>query len=90
MPDVGEIIQKGQLTKLFFKNFFRRENLRAVYIERHARQDMMLWAFLIGTAVTAFLGWKAALLLVGLDILRSFWIGMKLNGLWENPGGQIG
>ena len=83
MPN--DIIQKGQITALFFKNFFRIENLKTAYTKNKARQDMLTWAFIIGSLTTHFFGLWTMPVFVTIDVLYAFWIGMKLNGLWENP-----
>lgn len=87
----NDIIQKAQLTKLFFKALFRKENFMTGYSVK-TTQGSVTWAFIAGALVYAgasWISWTDPLLIIGAfviaDALNACWIGMKKNGLFHDP-----
>lgn len=87
----NDILQKAQLTKLFFKALFRKENLMTGY-GQETTQGSVTTAFILGALV--FYGLSQVQFIptfltiaafVALDAINACWIGMKKNGLWQDP-----
>jgi hypothetical protein len=80
----NDILQKAQLTKLFFKALFRKENLLRGYAVE-TTQGRVTWGFILGAAAVHFIGPLTAPVLVAADALDALWVGMKKNGYYEDP-----
>lgn len=87
----NDILQKAQLTKLFFKALFRKQNLMTGYGQK-ATQGSVTWGFIAGALVYAGSSWVSfldpiyvILPLLAADAVNACWIGMKKNGLFNNP-----
>ena len=87
---MNSILEKAQLTKLFLKALFRKENLLTGYGVQ-TTQGSATWEFIIGAGAYAaadFFGVNPLPVIGGLltaDLLSALWIGMKKNGYYEDP-----
>lgn len=81
----NSVLEKGQLTKLFIKGFFRKENLLRGY-GIQTSQGRVTWGFIVGAVVVQLpFGVYLAALFVVADALNALWIGMQKNGYYQDP-----
>lgn len=88
---MNDILEKAQLTKLFFKALFKKENLLRGYAVE-TTQGSVTWGFIAGAVIYAGSVWASFLdplyvipVFVAADALNALWIGMKKNGYYEDP-----